>query len=305
MENGNWKDGVICFFEKSNKKTNTCFWRLHGISKLSHKTGSKTLKASNFNSSNLEESIEELEDVLSSNIGKLGPKYFRLKHYSSATDPSPEEFDFVNPYHNPSHFSNSVGSFGGNNYNMNMQMMQQMLMMQKESSALVHGLEMKLQQSMHEREMERKDEAIEGLQNSTKTLIDSVKGLLETEVGKMVSSAVIGVITARLMGGGQQVPATVRPMPATTTVIETTNDDDQPTTEDLQSDMQSPAQKSQQQAIKEYQDRLTKSITTMQPVFGEDFLPAMESLAVYCANNPEMAKAMLLTLNQQNGASSE
>jgi hypothetical protein len=190
---------VRLFFEQS-KKNDNCYFRLWNVPFANSNAKSGSYCFSNFDSKSLEDSLDMLTHQVMS-VGPYGDCFFKLKHYSTATDGKSLEFTFANPYHNPAFFRggrghhHGINGIGGHNQGGNdiiLGLMEQHYTSQSDLKAQMAELK-------HTYELRDKDAIIAELESGNRTFKDAMIGFLEGDTGQTIVAGLMGLLQQKIM----------------------------------------------------------------------------------------------------------
>lgn len=260
------------FFE-GNKKNDLCYWRLYTSKYSNSKCDQKNLKATNFESEDLEESIEMLKQQFILH-GRYSPRFWIVKLMSSSTDPNGITIILKNVL--SEEVKREESAINGFGYQESSSMQNLMLQMQKEMFEKTSSLEKLLNEERHNRELERMQERLEALESSSKTVIDSITGFAESETGKTVISGIMAIITQKLNTPNMAFN------PAQKQHIQ------------MQQPVQQAAPKTNQPEQPEMQsfesEKIKESLEELKKMFGDDMPEILMGVANFCKNNPAYAQ---------------
>jgi hypothetical protein len=273
------------WFELEQKNDN-CFYKLYTIKYPNSRVSEKDLRSTNWNTSNIDECIEKIHNDLRIH-GSLAKEYFMLTHVSGKTDKSGVNLLFKNPLFNYN-INNSIYSNAGVNgvnsiHNSFDNPMIELLKQHHENS---QALKDEIQNLRHEHQIEKMESRISELEYNNRTFPETVSNFLQSDVGKQIVSSFTQLMSIKMQKPDAQTQNIVDQQPVQQTV------NNESVTDDLSED-----------AEKEHRNNVSSLQTSLQrldSVFGyQKGINALEKLATYCCNNPEMAKSILNNL--ENG----
>lgn len=269
-------DKAKSFFETQGKSDNS-WYKLYSIKSVDSSYGRDDLRAKNFNSNSLNESLEMLERDMK-RYGDTSKEFWCLKHYTTSTDPQPISLILKNPFFNPANHKgymqsqNGVNGLGQNN-NIMMDFM-------REHYTRVGELDKRIIQIQHDAEIEKKDRIIEDLQHSKRSKFDAINDFIETPVGMKLAE----MFMMKILGGSQPQP-------------QIKQQQQQPQEVEEQPTMRHDSSNQEQQ---NHFVQVQNAMENLQRVFGSDSINALEAISIYCTENPDIAYQMFQK-RQANG----
>lgn len=253
------------FFENNTKNGKKCFYRLYA-SKYPHANPSqKNIKASNFEAEDVEQALHYLQNDFVLH-GQLSPNYWIVKLLQSKTDPNGLIIVLNNALCEDVGFR-PTATIAGISGNDSKQYQEQLLKLQQDMFNKTAELEKMLIEERHDRELERLEGRIQGLEDSKKTLMDTLSNFSNSETGKMIVSGLVGIVTAKVTQTNNSCPPTAQPQ----TVM-----DSEPVSDAATDNIE-----------------VNQSIKDMQQMFGADFHDVMKGLADFCKANPQYAQTLM------------
>jgi hypothetical protein len=247
-------------------KNENCYYKLYTIKYPSARPTDRDLRAQNFHSKNIDESIEKITNDINIH-GRLAKEYFVITHVSCKQDKAGVNLLVNNPlFQNQS----NVNGFGSSNDNS-----LELMRMHYENS---QNLKEEIQNLRHEHAMEKLYDRIDQIESANKTFLDTISGFIQSDVGKQIVNGVTQIISLKIKNN---TPQTNNSLPQQTQQ------------EVIKNDMP----EAEHNANNDQQDNansLVESLQKLDQVFGErEGINALEKLSQYCINNPEMAKSIL------------
>lgn len=260
------------FFEAAGKNDH-CYYRLYAVKHVDSTYTQSDLKAQNFETDSMEDSLSRLKRDMEY-CGQYSRPFFVLKHFSTKSDPAPIERILKNPLFDPSHQkgnvngnNNSINGLNGNNESM-------LITLLKSHHAETMQLRSELQDLRHERELELLEDRISGLENSSKTKVDVFSDFLNTPVGQQLAGIFGGVLATQFSAAKVAVVV--------------------PAVANVQNE-EVPSNHVQDKQIVDQTDavnRITNSLQTLDQIFDGDGITALDEIAKFCANNPGFAQSL-------------
>jgi hypothetical protein len=260
-------------FFNTQAKTENGYYRLYTVKTTDTKPKNNTdLRAVNFESESIEESLERLANDIK-HYANTSNRFFVLKHYSAKTDPNPIFLYFANPYFDPTSqraFLNnrhSINGMNNNSYNDPM-----FIDMMKDHYEQKGQLQDQIKELQHQRELDRLEDRIAGLEQGQKTVVDSVKEFLNSDVGQQIAGGIVGIFQAKMM---QQ------PNP-----VQQNTPYQEPIKQPPQEESFEPQHKEDQE---EQVQKVNQALVNLNNVFNGEGIDALLELSEFCINNPGLA----------------
>ncbi len=242
--------------EANKKRSTNYYWRLYHSKTATGQPSNKNIKASNFSSESIEESMQLLKDEIE-NHGQYCFRYFQLKAMSGEKDPNGVVITLENVYYSPENVSGYRQAIGGVNKD------DEKVQLFEHWSEKYHELDKKLQEYKHEVIIKEQNARIAALEDSRKTIADTFLDFLGTESGKNISNSLIGLVT-------QLAIPKITPIPRNKIEPEATAQTDE-----------------------EQKNDIANSLKKLESVAKGETAEIINSIAEFIKQNPEQAKMFM------------
>ena len=257
---------------ESERKNDNCFYRFYTIKFANSNATRKDLRSTNFVTESLEDCLHKLSNDMAIH-GQTAEKFFLLNHISDKKDAHPISIVFENPYYDSSlHKSSGINGIYSTHNNTN----DILLNIMKENHSKHSEMREEIMNLRHSHEMERMNDRIGELEQSQKNAFDRIGEFFQTDVGQQIVGSVTQLIGQK-MTINKNANNNVQPVAKVQQHIE--QPVEQPKTD--------PEHKQDQQV-----SNLNTSLMKLDQVFEGDGLNALNELAQFCVDNPEMAKQL-------------
>lgn len=251
----NWLD--------SERKNENCFYRFYTIKYANSNATRKDLRSTNFVTQSLEECLNKLQNDMVIH-GQTAEKFFLLNHISDKKDAHPISIVFENPYYDSSvHKSPGINGIYSTHNNNDM-----ILNLMKENHSSNSQMREEILNLRHEHQLEKMDNRIAELEDGQKNSVEKIGEFFQTDVGQKI----VGSITQLL---SQKMSISNKPEPK----------------QHIQQQVEKPVENPEHKQDKEISS-LNDSLMKLDQVFDGDGLSALNELAQFCIDNPEMAKSL-------------
>lgn len=258
-------------FLKSTNKNEHCYWKLYASKYPNGKPNPNNLKATNFESDDLTDSLRILQNEMMLH-GQLSPKFWLLVAVASKNDPNGITMHLHNALCDESTFNPTIAGFPQSNTSNQMQ--QQLLDMQRQMWEKTSELQQQLLEEKHDRELERLSDRIAGLEDSRKTIVDAIAGFADSGTGRLIVAGIMGIIQQKMATPS----APIHPQ----TPMGENNADATPSPDDA-----TPSD-------------VRESLQSLKNQFGESYADVLKGIAEFCTNNPQYAQQLMNQQKQKN-----
>lgn len=251
----------------SERKNDNCYYRFYTIKFANSNATRKDLRSTNFVTQNLEECIEKLNKDMIIH-GQTAEKFFLLNHISDKKDAHPISIVFENPYYDSSVHKNS-SIHGISSYNNN----DMILSLMKDNHASNSQMREEIMSLRHEHELEKMDTRIAELEDGQKNSVERIGEFFQTDVGQKIVSSITQLLSQKMAIPQQQ------------------NKVDQVQAKPIDKAVPNAIANPEHKQDKEISS-LNNSLVKLDQVFDGEGLSALNELAQFCVDNPEMAKTL-------------
>lgn len=252
----------------SERKNDNCYYRFYTIKYANSNATRKDLRSTNFVTESLEECINKLKNDLIIH-GQTAEKFFLLNHVADKKDAHPISIVFENPYYDSSvHKNSSIHGISSMHNNNDM-----ILSLMKDNHTSNSQMREEIMSLRHEHELEKMDTRIAELEDGQKNSIERIGEFFQTDVGQKI----VGSIT-QLLSQKMAVPQSKE---------QVNQEQEKQIDKPVPKAITNPEHK-QDKEISNLNDSLVK----LDKVFDGDGLSALNELAQFCVDNPEMAKTL-------------
>jgi|TARA_R110000824_G_C15231140_1_gene678586 hypothetical protein len=265
MEN-NSLDKVSNWLE-SERKNDNCYYRFYTIKFANSNATRKDLRSTNFVTQNLDDCITKLNNDMIIH-GQTAEKFFLLNHIGDKKDAHPISIVFENPYYDSSvHKSSGIhGIHSMNNNNNDM-----ILNLMKDNHNSNSQMREEIMNLRHEHELEKMDTRIAELEDGHKNSVERIGEFFQTDVGQKIVSSVTQLLSQKMAIPQKQ------------------NEVQKPIKTSINEPVQKTIENPEHKQDKEISS-LNESLVKLDQVFNGDGLNALNELAQFCVDNPDMAK---------------
>lgn len=260
------------FFKKRGKNENS-FYKLYSAKYPNQNVSHNDMIAENFDTNSIEESLYTLDSDLRRH-GKYAKEFIVLKHFATKKDGKPLRTTFKNPFFDATiqrgyrgqtnNSINGINNIGSTTNNMLMELL-------KEHHKNTSELKDQVTDLRHTYQLEKMEDRIAGLEETQRTPLDSIGDFFQTELGQNLAIGILGLVQQKQNNPIQK-----------TIEKEAEKQPQQP----------QPQQHTDRENSEEQQKitKLNDSIVRMDSIFKGEGIDAIYELAIFCQQNPELAK---------------